>query len=487
MTGVGEHADAWESAGLDPRRARRVLALTAVGFFITALDFTIVNIAFREIGDDLDAEPHLLSWTLSGYAIAFAAGLLTAGRMGDAYGRKRFFLIGTAVFTLGSLFCGVAPSVGVLIAGRVVQALGAALLVPTATALVLPEYPVERRTHVFGIAAAMGSIAAALGPVAGGVLTTQLGWRWVFLINLPIGAVTIAVGLRLLRESRDPTASRVPDMLGAALAIASVGLLTLAIVQGEEWGWRSRTELLVVSTALVLGVAFVVRCRSSPDPVLDLSLLELRFVSSANATALLWAMGFYALYFTNVGWLQEIWGNSAQRSGLLSLPGPVAATVTSIWVSPWLVRFGARRTVGVGVIVVGMSGAIFAAVAGVDDEYLTRYLPMIIVGGAGIGCVIPALSGATNAYLPANRFAMGSALYTTGRQVGAALGLATVGTLQAGSPGIDGFHYSYWYIASAMTLAAVVMLSTYRRPSADDLAASAGTPGEATAQRTRWS
>jgi EmrB/QacA subfamily drug resistance transporter len=464
--------DAWAQSGLDPRRARRVLALTSVGFFITALDFTIVNVAFRPIRDDLESDAHLLSWTLSGYAIAFAAGLLTAGRMADAYGRKRAFLLGNVVFALGSLICGVAPSVGLLVLGRVVQALGGALLVPTATALVLPEYPVEQRAHVFGITAAMASIAAALGPVVGGVLTTQFGWRWVFLINLPIGIVTVVVGARLLRESRDPNASRRPDLLGAALAISSVGLFTLAIVQGEEWGWTSPIGIGVLVAALVLGYAFVLRCRTSHDPVLDLSLLRLRFVSSANATNLLWAGGFYAVYFTNVGWAQEVWGYSAQRSGLLYLPGPVVATAASIWLSGRLRRFGPQRVVAGGAFTVAVAALAFSAVADERERYLQLFLPLVALIGLAVGSVIPALSGASNAYLPANRFAMGSALYTTGRQVGAALGLATVGALQARTPGVGGFVHSFRYVSVVMVVAACVMLTTYRRPSAADLAAS---------------
>ena len=464
----------WERASLDPRRARRVLALTSVGFFITALDFTIVNVAFRPIGDDFGSHAApLLPWTLSGYAIAFAAGLLTAGRMADAYGRKRAFLLGNIVFAGGSLMCGLAPTVAWLIAGRVVQATGGALLVPTATALLLAEYPVERRARVFGITAAMGSIAAGLGPVAGGVLTTQLGWEWVFLVNLPICAVSAVVGAFMLRESRDLTAPRRPDLIGAALAIGSVGTLTLAIVQGEEWGWRSPIEGTVLLLAVVLGVAFVVRCRQSRYPVLDLTLLRLRFVSSGNAANVLWCMGFYASYFTNVGWLQEVWGESAQRSGLMYLPAPIAATFSSIYLSRLLMRRGPAATVAAGATALAAVLVGFALSSGNEHRYWSLFVPMLAISGTAIGSVIPALSSASNAYLPANRFAMGSALYTTGRQIGAALGIAIVSAIQARSPGVDGYHHSYWYIAGVVALAAGTMLLTYRTPDRSALAAAA--------------
>lgn len=473
---AGGAADDWQRAGLDPRRARRVLALVSVGFFITALDFTIVNVAFRPIEDDLGpGAASLLPWTLSGYSIAFAAGLLTAGRMADAFGRKRAFLLGNLVFTVASLVCGLAPNAELLVAGRVLQALGGALIVPTATALVLPEYPVEQRTHVFGIATAMGSIAAGAGPVVGGILTTQLGWRWVFLVNLPIGLVTAFVGARLLRESRDPHAARRPDLLGATLAVGSVGLLVLAIVEGEHWGWASAPTAAVAAIAAVLGVAFVRRCRRVPDPVLDLSLFRLRYVSSANAVNVLWSMGFYAMYFTNVGWLQEAWGYSAQESGFAYVAGPVSATAASLVLAKRLRRFGPVRIVAAATSGIAVVCLVFMVVSDEQRRYALLFLPFTVLLGLGIGSVIPILSGAANGYLPVNRFAMGSAMYTTGRQVGAALGIAIVSVLQVRDPGIPGLHHSYWYVAAVMIAAAVVMATTYRTPTGDQMRAAGAT------------
>ena len=460
----------------DPRRARRVLMLVSVGFFLTALDFTIVNVAFRPIERDFGPEAaNLLPWTLSGYSIAFAAGLLTAGRMADTFGRKRAFLLGNVVFTVASLACGLAPSAGFLVAGRVVQALGGAMIVPAATALVVPEYPVERRAHIFGITAAMGSIAAGTGPVVGGLLTSQFSWRWVFLVNLPICLVTVVLGQRLLRESRDLTSTRRPDIVGAACAIGSVALLTLAIVQGEAWGWSSNIELVTLGTAVVLGVGFVVWCRRRPDPVLDLGLFRLRFVSSANAANLLWAMGFYAMYFTNIGWLQDVWGYSAQRSGVAYVAGPVAATLVSTQAGGALKRRGSVPVIVAGTMSCAIVVTVFNLLATGNDRYWTLFLPMTIATGAAIGMIIPVLSSAANAYLPANRFAMGSALYTTGRQVGAAFGIAIVSAIQLASPGPTGLHRSYWYIAGVVFAAGLTMAVSYRTPSTDELAASSPT------------
>jgi EmrB/QacA subfamily drug resistance transporter len=463
-----------------------VLALVSVGFFITALDFTIVNVAFRPIEDDFGPGARtLLPWTLSGYSIAFAAGLLTAGRMADAFGRKRAFLAGNAVFMAASLVCGLAPNVETLIAGRVVQAIGGALIVPTATALVLPEYPVEQRSHVFGITTAMASIAAGTGPVVGGVLTTQFGWQWVFLINLPIGIVTIAIGSRLLRESRDPDAISRPDVAGASLAVVSVGGLVLAIVEAERWGVTSAATIGVATAAVLLAVAFVARCRRAATPVLDLSLFRLRYVTVANGVNVLWSMGFYSMYFTNVGWLQDAWGYSAQRSGLAYVAGPMTATASSLWLAPRVRDLGAARIVAVGTGAMAVVNIGFMVASDATPRYLTVFLPFTLVLGVAIGAVIPMLSGSANGYLPPNRFAMGAALYTTGRQVGAALGIAVVSALQLASPGISGLHRSYWFVAAALALASLTMATSFRAPTDAQLRAAGATGSARQRESTR--
>jgi len=445
----------------------------SVGFFLTALDFTVVNIAFRHIEDDFGpSSATTLPWTLSGYSIAFAAGLLTAGRMADTFGRKRMFISGNLVFSAASLACGLAPNADFLVAGRVVQAIGGAMIIPAATAIVIPEYPVERRAHIFGITAAMGSIAAGAGPVVGGVLTSQLSWRWVFLINLPACLTTAAVGQRLLRESCDPAATRRPDLFGAALAIGAVAVLTLGIVQGDHWGWSSSLEIAVMAIAVLAAVAFVGWCRRHREPVLDLRLFRLRFVSSANAANVLWAMGFYSLYFTNIGWLQEVWDYSAQRSGTAYVAGPLTTTLVSMKAGAALKRRGNVHVIVAATILFATSVTFFNLWAGLPSRFWSLFLPSTMAIGAAVGMIIPTLSSAANGYLPANRFAMGAALYTTGRQIGAALGIAVVSAIQLAAPGEVGLHRSYWYVAVVVLAAGATMAFTYRTPTESELAAS---------------
>jgi EmrB/QacA subfamily drug resistance transporter len=453
-------------------REYQVLALVSVGFLLTALDFTIVNVAFNDIQRDFGESAHrLLPWTLSGYSIAFAAGLLTAGRMADTFGRKRAFLTGTAIFTVASMLCGVAPGPGWLVAARVVQAIGGALIVPSATALALPEFPIERRAWVMGIIGTLGSVAAATGPALGGVLVTHLGWRWVFFVNAPFCLATLVLGPKLLVEARDPDSARRPDFFGAALAIGSVALLTLAIVQGDEWGWGSTLEIATLFVAAASGVAFVARCRTTPSPVLDLSLLKLRYVSSANVAGLLYSMGFYALFFTNVSWLQDAWGYTEQRSGFSIVPGPICAAVSSVWAGRLAKRYGPERLAVPSCLAFGV---VIWLMAWRAPEASTPWAFFIYIAVCGvlIGIAIVTLSSCANAFLPAQRFAMGSALYSTGRQVGAALGIAIATALQVGAPGETGLRRSWLYCGLAIAGAGAVIATTYRRPTVEQLAAS---------------
>ena len=457
----------------DDKRSGLVFLIVSVGFFLTALDFTIINVAFRDLEDDFGpGSKSLLTWTLSGYAIVFAAGLLTAGRMADTFGRKRAFLVGTGTFTMASMLCGVAPAAGWLVAARAVQAIGAALMVPSSTALVLQEYPVQRRSQVMGTISMMGSVAAASGPLFGGLLTTHLGWRWVFFVNAPFCIAAVIAGQRVLHESRDPGATTRPDVIGALLATGSVALLTLGIIQGEEWGWSSPWVVAAFVAAGIAGIAFVFRCRHAANPVLDLSLLRLRFVSAANLAGLFWAMGFYAFFFNNVTWLQRIWGYDGQKSGFAILPGPMTAAVVSLVAGRVVKRVGPLRVAAPACFGLGLTTLVMAATLPEPPAFLRHWLPLAVAFGVCIGFGLVGLSACANAYLPVQRFAMGAALFSTGRQIGAAVGIAIVTAIQAAAPGAGGVRHSWVYIASMYVLGGLVLVAVYRRPTAEQLAAS---------------
>jgi EmrB/QacA subfamily drug resistance transporter len=249
-------------------RRWKVLAVTAVAVFMGFLDVTIVNVAFPDIERDFsDASRADLSWVLNAYNIVFAALLVPAGRIADLVGRRRMFLIGVTAFLTASVLCGLAPSAEVLVAARVLQAAAGAILVPTSLALLLPEFPPERRATAVAIWSATGAVAAALGPSLGGVLVDGLGWRWVFFANVPIGLAALVPARRVLREVRDP-GSVLPDALGSALLVAGVGALALGIVKGSDWGWERprRRGRAAAGGAAALRAAPRPRDRAEPVP-----------------------------------------------------------------------------------------------------------------------------------------------------------------------------------------------------------------------------
>jgi EmrB/QacA subfamily drug resistance transporter len=453
------------------QRSSKVLLLVASGTFLTALDVTIVNVAYKSIREDL-GDSTLLPWIISGYAISFAAGLLTAGRLADSFGRKRAFLTGIAIFGVSSVVCGLAISIPMLIASRVVQALGAALIVPSATALVMPEFPVERRAAAAGTLASAGGLGAAAGPVLGGILVDGLGWQWIFLVAVPVCLTVLFVGRRLLNETRT-TELHLPDFVGATMALVSVALLTLALVQSESWGWKSPQLWGSVIVAIGLGVAFVQRSRVNANPVLDLNLFKLRFVTAANVAGVLYAAGFYAFNFTMIQWLREIWHYSPSRAGIAAIAGPLGSVTVSPIGGRLAQRYGHKRIAVPGLILFALASLNLAISIHVrQPNYWTVFFPSVLLMGVAIGLSISVLSSAASAYLPTDRFAMGSALYATGRQVGGALGIAIVTAITAGSAKpSNGYRRDWLYVTVVMLCAALVMAIMFRPPSETELQA----------------
>jgi len=450
-----------------------VLALTSIGVTLVSLDISIVNVAFGAIATDFPESRRTLTWVFSAYNIAYAAGLLTAGRLADAFGRKRAFLTGLSIFMVGSLLCAFAPSALMLVAARAVQAIGGAVLTPSSLALVLPEFPVERRSAAIGVWGAVGAVAAASGPTVGGFLVDTFTWHAVFLINIPLCILAIAVGAKLLKESRDETAPRTVDYFGAVLAVFGVGLLTLMIVQSDEWGWVTQRALVVLVLAVAFLIAFILRCRVASHPVLDLKLLKLPFVTAAAISGFGFTMGFFSLIFVNTQWLQTVWNYSPSRSGLAGIPGPVMAAIVAAPAGRLAQRVGHGKVVATGAVIL-FSGNLFLSYWITDTpNYLTHYLPVMVYTGIGVGLCISTISSSATAFLPQPKFAMGSALNNTARQIGAALGVALVSSILVSALAEDdylsGFHTAWRLTSLIILLSGGAMLALFRRPTEQQL------------------
>jgi len=445
-------------------RGWKVLAVASITVFLVSLDVTIVNIALPEIVKDFRSDPTTLSWVLSAYNIAFAACLLTSGRIADRFGRRRVFFIGIWTFTVASALCGLAPGTELLIAARVAQAVGGALIMPASLALVLPEFPVERRSAAIGVWGAVGGLAAAAGPIFGSILIDGIGWRGLFFVNMPLCVIAVVFGRRLLVESRDPNASGLPDIAGALLATSAVALIVLGIVEGHSWEWTSAKTVGTFTVGAVLLVMFIVRCARTPDPVLDLRLFEKRFFSVANASALLFSAGFFGMFYVNVRFLTEVWQYSVSGSGLAFAPGPFVSALVAAPAGRLADRYGHRVVVVPGTLTFAVGMLMIATMVPDQPDYWRSYFPAFIVVGVGVGLTISTIGAASNAFLPPDRFAMGGAVNATLRQIGSAFGVAIVVAIVG--PGItpEGADNAFVFVGVASLLSGLLMWAMYRRP-----------------------
>ncbi len=446
-------------------RGAKVLAVTVIGASMTALDTTIVNVARDTLSKEFRSSASAVSWVWSAYSIVFAAVLLTSGRFADRYGRRRIYTIGLLVFISASALCGAAPTLGLLIAARMVQAIGGALLVPAAMALLLPEYPPEKRSTALGIFVSINSLAAAAGPVVGGTLIDFVGWRSIFLVNIPIGFAAIVLGRRVLVESRDEHAAGIPDPTSIASGIGSVGVLALVITQGNEWGYGSAVSVLCYVAACLLLAVFTWRSHVARLPVLDFALVRERTFAVANISTLLFSIPFYGSVFVNVSFLQQVWHYSPRGAGWASLPAPLTAILTGRPAGKLCDRIGHRAVVPPAALLI--AGGVFGLAYFVPEHpaYWTHFAPFLVMLGAAIGTLIVGLQSASVRYVPSNRLGMASAFNTTLRQVGAALAIATaVAALTRPGRPIANFEFSWFLQGCAGVGVAVLMWFGYRPP-----------------------
>ncbi len=445
-----------------------VLGIVCAGVVLASLDLFIVNVALPDMARDLDAQSlGDLSWVLSGYAIVYAALLVLFGRLAERRSRQGGFLLGVALFTVASAACGAATSVPMLVAFRVVQAAGAALLTPTSLGLVLATSAPERRHGAVRAWTAVGGVAAALGPVVGGLLVAA-SWRWVFLVNVPIGLVALAVGWRRLPDVPGHPAPR-PDAVGALLVTGGVAALTLGLVKGGGWGWGAPATIAVEGLALAALALFVARCARHPNPLVDPALFGVRAFSGASVVALLFSVSFGAMLLSIVLWEQDVWGWSALQTGLAIAPGPVMVPLCSFLVAGRLIaRLGPGLVIGLGQALFAAGVAWWAVAVGLRPDYVGDVLGGMLLTGVGVGLTLPTLMATAASSLPPHAFATGSAVVNMLRQVGLAVGVAALvavlGTPASPAGRLTAFQHAWTVVAVLSAVGAVVGVALLAGP-----------------------
>lgn len=399
--------------------------IACVAVFLVSLDATVLYAGFDAVRAGFPgASAADMSWVLNAYTVVYAAMLIPAGGLADTHGRKRVFLIGVTLFLAASAACGLAGSVGWLIAARVLQALGAALLTPASLSIVLAAFPQEKRAVAVSLWGAVGGLAAAVGPSVGSFVVELAGWPWAFYINLPLGAVSLWFGARLLREGRADAAPRRVDVPGMLLLILGVGAVALAIVQSESPHW-SRSELgIAAGTGLVALAGFVAWARTARHPLVDLKLFREPTYRWANLATLSFGIAFAMMFFAFFFYMREVWHYSLPRAGLAITPGPLLVVPFAILTGRLAARLGHRPFLVGGSLLYAASGLWFLLVPGEQAAYLTHWLPGLVMSGISVGMVLPSLAGAAVNRLPVQQYAVGSAINQATRQIGAVLGVA---------------------------------------------------------------
>jgi len=443
----------------DPKSAPwPVFWVASIAAFLVSLDATMLYAAFGALRAGFPgATAADLSWVLNAYTVVYAAALIPAGGLADAYGRKRVFLIGVTLFVAASTACGLSGTVATLVAARVVQALGAAMLTPASLSVVIAAFPQSKRAVTVSLWGAVGGFAAAVGPSLGSFVIETIGWPWAFFINLPIGAYSLWRGASLLPESARASTRRRIDIVGMALLIVAVGALALAIVEADAPQW-TRTELAMVAvTGLTALIAFVLWAINVREPLVDLGLFQNPTYAAANAATLTFGVAFAIMFFAFFFYMANVWHYGIARAGIAIAPGPLVVIPIAIVTGRLAARFGHRPFLVGGSLLYAAAGLWFFLIPGTDAAYVTHWLPGLLLSGMSVGLVLPSLAGAAVSRLPAQHYAVGSAVNQATRQIGAVIGVAiTVLLLGHGDVERGTFDSVYGlHIALALVTAAI--------------------------------
>jgi len=452
-----------------PRRWQ-VLACICTGVFLGAIDFYVVSVA---VPDMLRSFPHTgiagISWVFNGYTVTFTAALLPAGGLADRFGRRRVFLAGLATFSLSALACATAPSVNVLIAARLVQGVGGGIITPVALALILPQFPAQRRGSAIGLWSATQSAAIAAGPSLGGLLVSAVGWRAVFFLQVPIGLAALGgTAWALAADKPARSGGPLPDLLGVALLGGAIGLTSLAIVESRAWGVLSWRTDLAIAAGVGLGVAFVRRTLRHPAPVIDLGLLKIRAVRRANGAMVLTGLVMFALPVASVLFLTGVWGYSEALAGLAITPGPIAQAAAALAGGRLSNRFSTRAVAVPGAVLLAASTLTLALATGTHPAYWAVIFPAVLGSSVAVGFLITSLSSAVVSQVPPAQLASGTSMSVTARAAGAVVSLSALALVLAAVHGGTRTPAAYHVAWTAMAVIACVLVaavSTLRLPS----------------------
>jgi EmrB/QacA subfamily drug resistance transporter len=452
-----------ETQGVGVANPWPTFVICAMAQYIVMLDMSAVTVAFADIEREfISTERSTIAWVVTAYSILFGSLLAVSGRIADRVGRRRVFLAGATVFLAGSLLSTLSPNLAVLIAGRGLQGMGAALITPASIGLLLATFPSERRSQIISWSGGIGALGVASGPALGALLITGFGWRAAFWLNIGVCVMALVLGRRVLRETAADDSSR-PDVPGAVILTVAVAACVLALTQIRTWGLSDGRLITAIVVAVISAVVVIRRSRTHPDPMLPPELFRERVFSAANGGSFLFGIAFAAMSLNNVLFLRNIWEYSVLRAGLFSVLAPTMVAVVSMFVSRLITRFGFRTMLIFGPLGFAAMEITYALVLTATPQPFAVWVPLSFLLGSAIGMVAAVLPAAAVSRLPPTRFALGGALSNTSRQIGTAIGVPLVVTVQTMSGGLQGYRNGWLLAAAAGIAASLVSLLQPRR------------------------
>ena len=444
------------------------LAAVAFGLFMIMLDNTVVNVALPSIQRELGADISSLEWIVTGYALTFAALMLIGGKLADAYGRRLIFVTGIVIFTASSLACGLANSEDVLIAARIVQGAGAALMNPATLSIIAATFPPRERGTAIGIWAGVSALALAIGPLVGGLLTEHVGWEWIFFVNIPVGILGIVASFLLIEESKDETHVRL-DLPGLFTSALGLFALTYGLIEANTYGWTSGRILASFAVAVVSLTTFVVLERRQRDPMLDLSLFRSGTYTGANLVILFVALAMFGVFFFVSLYMQNILGYSAVQAGAAFLPMTILIILVAPMAGKASDRIGSRWLMTTGMTLLAVQLLYFSQLG--SGSSFWNLLPGMLIGGVGMALTMTPSAAAATRAVPVEKAGVGSAVLNAFRQVGGSVGIALMGAIMAAEAGgrqtvaafMDGFEVSL-LVAAAIAFAGAIVAAVLVRP-----------------------